>query len=87
MARRNRVYKEARLISMIIGVFGLMGVVGGAYEWLENNSDIGCIVAFISLFILLVAYIGQMVANIGENTESLRTTESIKTIEKKSDNQ
>jgi hypothetical protein len=76
----KNVYKEARSISEVIGIFALIGIVGGlAYEWfVVNITDVGYVVAFSSALILLVAYICTMVSHVGENIASLTQAEDAK---------
>lgn len=81
----KNVYKEARRVSETIGVFAVIGIVGGAiYAFVHTESDTGCIVAFCSAFILLVAYICAIVSHIGENIASLTKTEDAKQTAKES---
>ena len=81
----KNVYKEARRVSEIIGVFALIGIVGGAiYACVHTESNAGCIVAFCSAFILLVAYICTLVSHIGENIASLTKAEDAKPSAKES---
>jgi xanthosine utilization system XapX-like protein len=72
----KNVYKEARMISEIIGIFALIGIVGGViYALVHIESNAGYIVAFCSVFLLLVVYICTMVSHIGENMASLTKAE------------
>lgn len=82
----KNVYKEARIVSIIIRYLAFIGIAGGLiYKWfISNTSNSGYIVAFCSVLLLLVAYICTMVSNIGENIASLTKTENSKPTAKES---
>ncbi len=85
----KNVYKEARKISEIIGIFAVIGIVGGVvysltHVWFYTGTNAGFIVVFCSVFLLLVAYICAMVSHIGENIASITQAEDAKQTAKES---